>query len=112
MNKIAEHIVERLNEFNPYYMYAEQERLPYCVYEIASESPIYTKHGIAGWKAEATVYLAESSESKAQQFKEKVLAILGEKRQGYTIVITSMQPAFAEEQWLWKVDFSITQYFN
>ena len=44
MNKIAEHIVERLSEYNPYYMYAEQESLPYCVYYVASEAPILTKH--------------------------------------------------------------------
>lgn len=112
MNKIAEHIVERLSEYNPYYMYAEQESLPYCVYEVASEVPTLTKHGVAGWKSEATVYLAESTESKAQAFKDRVVARLNERIQGYTIVITSMQPAFAEEQWLWKIDFSVTQHFN
>ena len=112
MNRIAEHIVERLKDYNPYYMYAEQESLSYCVYEVENEAPIFTKQGVIGWKADVAVYVAASSEPQAQQLKEEVAAKLLERIQGYTIVIGSMQPAFAEEQWLWKIDFSVTQHFK
>ena len=112
MNKIAEHIVATLKEYNPYYEYAEQQVLPYCVYEITSEAPVYTKHGIIGYTAEATVYLAAATEVKAQTLKEGVVSKLLVRQEGYTLKITSMQPAFAEEQWLWKIDISITQHFS
>lgn len=112
MNRIAEHIVERLKDYNPYYMYAEQEALPYCVYEVENESAVITKHGIVGWRADVAVYLAVSTEPGAKQLKEEVVEKLQERIQGYTIVIASMQPSFADEQWLWKIDFSVTQHFN
>lgn len=111
MNKIAEHIVTRLKDYNPYYMYAEQMALPYCVYEVTSNTPQRTKHGIIGYTADASVYVAAASESKATDMKNGVVAELSKREPGYTVIISGEEAAFAEEQWLWKIDITITQHF-
>lgn len=109
-SKIAEHIVTRLESFiTPYYEYAEQLPLPYCVFEVEQEQPLYSKLGVNGYKADVSVYLAAATEQQAQQLKNQAVEALTERRSGFMVAINSSQPAFAEEQWLWKIDLSITQ---
>lgn len=113
VNRIAEHIVTRLEPIiTPYFMYCEQQTLPYCVYEMANEAVINSKSGVVGYSSDATVYLAAATEDHAQQLKEQVLEALLKRDNEFIINITAMQPAFAEEQWLWKIDFNITQTDN
>lgn len=109
-SKIAEHIVSRLEGFvTPYYEYAEQLTLPYCVFEVEQEEPVYTKAGISGYSAEVSIYLAAATEAEALQLKDKAMAALAQRRAGFMVKVNSSQPAFAEEQWLWKIDSTITQ---
>lgn len=111
-NKIYENIVERLSKhFTPSYIYTEQSSLPYCVYEVAQESPVYAKSGIIGYKAEATVYLAAATEEASVEMKKKALSVLSERQRQFAISITSVQPAYGEDQWLQKIDFQITQLY-
>ena len=111
MSKIAEHIVTRLKEYNPYYIYAEQVSLPYCVYEITSETPIRSKHGIIGYTADASVYVAAATETEVTAIKFGVVTQLSKREPRYTVLITGEEATFAEEQWLWKIDIRITQHF-
>lgn len=112
-NRIAEHIVSRLEPIiTPYFMYCEQQALPYCVYEMANEAIVVSKSGVIGYSSDATVYLAAATEDHAQQLKEQVLEALLKKDNEFVINVTAMQPAFAEEQWLWEIDFNITQTDN
>lgn len=83
--------------------------MPYCVYELVNEAPVYTKLALSGWRAEATIYLAAATESESVQMKEKALSLLMARDGSCIININSVQPAFAEEQWLQKIDFQITQ---
>lgn len=109
-NRIAENIVERLSRyFTPSYIYTEQSSLPYCVYEITQESPVYAKSGIIGYKAECTVYLAAATEAASVEMKDNALAVLTERDKRFAINISSVQPAFGEDQWLQKIDFQVTQ---
>jgi hypothetical protein len=109
-NRIAENIVERLSRhFTPSYIYTEQSSLPYCVYEITQESPVYAKSGIIGYKAECTVYLAAATEAASVEMKDNALAVLAERDKRFAINISSVQPAFGEDQWLQKIDFQVTQ---
>lgn len=93
-------------------MYCEQQKLPYCVYEMANEAVINSKGGVIGYSSDATVYLAAATEEHAQQLKEQVQEALLQRDRNYIINITAMQPAYAEEQWLWKIDLNITQTDN
>lgn len=109
-NRIAEEIVARLSQhFTPSYIYTEQDELPYCVYEIAQQTPLYCKSGVYGYRADVTVYLAAASEQQSVEMKDQALAVLSERKAGWVVNITSVQPAFAEDQWLQKIDFTITQ---
>ena len=109
-NRIYENIVERLSKhFTPSYVYTEQSSLPYCVYEVTQESLVYAKSGLIGYKAEATVYLAAATESASVEMKNKALSVLQERENRFVINISSVQPAFGDDQWLQKIDFQITQ---
>ena len=111
-NRIAENIVERLSKhFTPSYIYTEQASLPYCVYEIEQESPIYVKSGLSGWRADVTVYLAAISEADSVDMKDKALSVLMARDGRFIINVTSVQPAFADEQWLQKIDLQVTQLY-
>lgn len=110
ISRIAEYIVFKLEPIaTPYFMYCEQQSLPYCVYELANEVPLMTKGGIVGYTADVSIYLVASTEDEAQRLKQQVLDVLQQRDAGYIVNITAMQPAYAEEQWLWKIDFQITQ---
>lgn len=111
-NRIAENVVERLSQhFIPSYIYTEQSSLPYCVYEVEQESPIYTKTALSGWKADVTVYLAAATEAESVEMKDKALAVLMARDGRYIYNISSVQPTFAEEQWLQKIDIQVTQLY-
>ena len=111
-NRIAENIVERLSKhFAPSYIYTEQASLPYCVYEIGQISPKYTKAGISGWIADVTVYLAAGTEAESVEMKDKALSALTARDGRFVINISSVQPAFADEQWLQKIDLQVTQLY-
>lgn len=111
-NKIAENIVERLSKhFAPSYIYTENAALPYCVYEINGMVPKYTKKGLNGWMADVSVYLAADTEAMSVEMKDKALSALTARDARYTVTISSVQPAFAEEQWLQKIDLQITQMY-
>ena len=111
-NRIAENIVERLSQhFTPSYIYTEQSELPYCVYEIEEEQAVMTKQGLSGWRADATVYLAAASEAESVEMKDKALTVLMARDGRFVVNVSSVQPAFAEEQWLQKISFQITQLF-
>lgn len=111
-NRIYEHIVERLSKhFTPSYIYTEQSSLPYCVYEVSQESPVYAKSGTIGYKADATVYLAAATEGQSTEMKNTALSLLNERSKQFTINVTSVQPAFGDDQWLQKIDFTVTQLY-
>lgn len=109
-NRIAEEVTNRLSTFiTPSFIYTEQTELPYCVYEVAQDTPLYAKDGIYGYRADVTVYLAADTEEKATQLKDKAVEALNTRREGYVINITSVQPAYGEDQWLQKIDCTVTQ---
>lgn len=109
-SKIEEHIVARIKPIiTPSYMYAEQDAMPYCVYEVNQIEPIMAKKGVMGWNADISIYLAAQSESDSVELKDKVLEQLNKRVQGFVINVNAVQPAFAEEQWLQKIDINAKQ---
>ena len=109
-NRIAEHIVTILSPvIVPSYMYDQQHGLPYCVYEIDQMEPRMAKSGPIGYNATVSIYLAASSEGESEKLKDKVLAVLGKRVDGFVINVNAVQPAFAEEQWLQKIDINVKQ---
>lgn len=109
-NRIAEHIVSRLSQvIEVSYMYDEQRALPYCVYEIDQVVPRMAKRGPIGYDATVSIYLAAASERESEELKGKVMAALQERVRGFVVVVNAVQPAFADEQWLQKIDINVKQ---
>ena len=109
-SKIEEHIVARIKPIiTPSYMYAEQDVMPYCVYEVNQIEPIMAKKGVMGWNADISIYLAAESESDSVELKDKVLEALNKRVPGFVINVNAVQPAFAEEQWLQEIDINAKQ---
>ena len=90
-------------------MYAEQDVMPYCVYEVNQIEPIMAKKGVMGWNADISIYLAAESESDSVELKDKVLEALNKRVPGFVINVNAVQPAFAEEQWLQEIDINAKQ---
>lgn len=109
-SRIEEHIVTRLQPIiTPSYMYDEQGALPYCVYEVENLQPIMAKRGPIGYTASVSIYLVAKSEAESVSLKDNVLNALAEKQAGFVINVDAVQPAFAEDKWLQKIDINVKQ---
>lgn len=111
-SSIGERLVELISPIiDVSYMQAEVDKFPYCAYDIESEAPLRDKHKIYGSKAEVSIYVVATTESKASEICNKIKKKLTRGPQ-WDFVLETTSASTDSEHWAYRMEYTIKQIFE
>lgn len=108
-NSIGEKLVNLISPIiDISYIQAEVNSFPYCAYDIESQNPVRTKHGVNAWQASASIYVVTKKESQADTLKNSIIDALKDEKK-WVFNLQNITANTDSGHWAYRMEYLITQ---